>query len=105
MQQGAVKRSGRGRPRLRPHRLAGDQGYSSPTARTYLRRRGIRSVIPTLTTQRRDPHFDRAAYRERNQVERLIGRLKQCRRIATRYDKRKEIYHAFLILAAILISL
>jgi transposase len=42
------------------------------------------------------------AYRERNQVERLIGRLKQARRIATRYDKRAEVDHAFLTLSALL---
>jgi transposase len=105
MEQGAVKRRGRGRPRLRPRRLAGDKGYSSPPARRYLRRRGITPVIPTRATERRNPRFDRAAYRERNQVERLIGRLKQCRRIATRYDKLQETYHAFLILAAILLWL
>lgn len=101
LEQGAVKRAGRGGSRLRPRRLAGDKGYSSPTVRRYLRRRGIIPVIPTLSTQRLNPRFDRVAYRERNQVERCIGRLKQCRRIATRYDKLQEVYHAFLALAAI----
>jgi transposase len=105
LEQGAVRRCGRGQPRLRPRRLVGDKGYSSPTVRRYLRRRGIGAVIPTLSTQRRNPRFDRAAYRQRNQVERLIGRLKQWRRIATRYDKLAEVYHAFLVLAAILIWL
>jgi transposase len=105
MEQGAVRRYGRGRPRLRPRRLAGDKGYSSPTVRRYLRQRGITPVIPTLSTQPRNPRFDRAAYRERNHVERLIGRLKQARRIATRYDKLAEVYHAFLTLAAILLWL
>ena len=52
-----------------------------------------------------DPAFDPAAYRERNVVERLINRLKPCRRIATRYEKRACNYRAMAILAAILIWL
>jgi len=97
-----VKRPGRGRPRLRPRRLAGDKGYSSAAARRLLRRRGITPVIPTRSTERRNPHFDRAAYRERNQVERLFNRLKRYRAIATRYEKLAVTYHALLTIAAIL---
>jgi transposase len=53
--------------------------------RRYLRRRDILAVIPTRNNEQRSPAFNRAAYRERNTVERLINRLKQFRRIATRY--------------------
>jgi len=105
MEQGAIKRAGPGRPRVRPDRLGGDKGYSSRTVRCYLHRRGIGAVIPTKSDQRRNPRFDRAAYRERNQAERLINRLKHCRAIATRYDKLDVRYHAMLTLAAILIWL
>lgn len=86
---------------MRPRRVAGDKGYSSDTVRRRLRQRRIGAVIPTKSDQRRRPRFDRAAYRERNQVERLIGRFKQYRAIATRYDKLKEFYHAGLTLVAI----
>ncbi len=96
MDAGAVRRPGRGRPRLRPRRLAGDRGYSSPTARRRIRRRGIQPVIPTRKDQRRLPRFDREAYRQRNAVERMIGRLKQFRRIATRYEKRAANYLAMI---------
>jgi hypothetical protein len=75
METGAVKRPAVGRPRLRPTRLAGDKDYSSRTVRRYLQRRGIVGVIPRRSNEPPDPFFDRAAYRERNQVERLIGRL------------------------------
>jgi transposase len=85
---GAIRRRGPGRPRLRPRRVAGDKGYSSPKARRSIRRRGITPVIPSKSDEPRDPTFDRAAYRRRNRVERLINRLKQFRRIATRYEKR-----------------
>jgi transposase len=88
LDRGAVRRQGRGRPRLRPRRLAGDKGCSSPTARRRIRRRGITPIIPTNSNEPRDPSFDREAYRLRNRVERLINRLKQFRRIATRYEKR-----------------
>ena len=45
-------------------------------------------MIPSKSNQRRQHRFDRDAYRQRNRIERLINRLKQFRRIATRYEKR-----------------
>ena len=105
MQRGAVKRGGRGRPRIRPELVAGDKGYSSPTVRQYLKERRIGAVIPTKIGQAPDPAFDRVAYRERNVVERLINRLKQWRRVATRYEKRAVNYRAMVIIAAILLWL
>ena len=53
MEQGTVKRSGVGRPRLRPKRVVGDKGYSSGNIRRYLRRRGIRLTIPRKSNERR----------------------------------------------------
>jgi transposase len=100
METGAVKRTGRGRPRVRPDRVAGDKGYSSKKIRRYLRRRGIGVVIARQKRERRT-RFDRAAYRKRNVVERLINRLKQFRRVATRYEKRAVNYRAMLTIAAI----
>lgn len=105
MEQGAVARS-RGRARLRPDRAVGDKGYTGRPIRTYLRRRGIGAVIPRRQTEsRRGVRFDRAAYRERNRVERLINRLKQYRAIATRYDKLAATYHATITIAAIILWL
>ena len=105
MERGAVKRAGRGRPRIRPDRVAGDKGYSSPAVRRYLKGRRIGAVIPTKADEAPDPTFDRAAYRERNVVERLINRLKQWRRVATRYEKRAANYRAMVTIAAILLWL
>jgi transposase len=102
---GAVRRAGRGRPRVRPAVVVGDKGYSYPTVRRALARRGVRAVIPRRRDQRpedgRHGSFDRALYRERNRVERLINRLKQCRRVATRYEKHAAHYLAMLALAAL----
>ncbi len=104
-ERGVVKRHGRGRPRVRPQRVAGDKGYSSPTIRRYLKGRGIGAVIPTKADEAPDPAFDRAAYREHNAVERLINRLKQHRRIATRYEKRAANYRAMVTVACSLLWL
>ncbi len=82
-----LRRRGRGRPRRRPRRLAGDKGYSYRRIRCSLRRRGIKAVIPTRKDQRRNPHFDREAYRRRDAVERCISWLKENRRLATRHEK------------------
>jgi transposase len=105
LDQGAVTRPGRGRPRLRPDRVVGDKGYSYAHVRRTLRRRGIGAVIPTRRDQRRNPRFDRAAYRTRERIERLINRLKQFRRVATRYEKRGHFYLAMVTLAAIVLWL
>jgi transposase len=105
MEQGTVARVGRGRPRLRPKRVVGDKGYSSRKIRAYLRRRGIRITIPRKTNERRTGPFNRAIYRERNRVERLINRLKQWRRLATRYEKRVAYHQAMWVIAATLLWL
>lgn len=103
LEQGGVTHLRTGRVRVRPKRVAGDKGYTGRPVRGYLRRRGIGAVIPRLRTEpRRGVRFDRAAYRERNQVERCINRFKQYRAIATRYEKLQETFHALLTIAAIL---
>lgn len=103
MRQGAVKRPGRGRPKVRPRRLAGDTGCSSRAIRSGLRRRGIRATIPRRDDERHRGRFDREAYRQRNRIERLINRLKQFRRVATRYEKRGPAYRAMVVIACILL--
>jgi len=76
MEQGKVKRVGRGRPRMRPQRVAGDKAYTGRPIRLYLRRRGIRAVIPRHSNEsRQGTRFDRQAYRERNRIERTINPL------------------------------
>jgi len=67
-----------------------------------LARRGIRVTIARQRSEKRHGPFDKAAYRQRNRVERCINRLKQYRRIATRYEKRAANYLAMLTLVAIL---
>ncbi len=96
MEQGAVKRGGRGRPKLRPKRVVADKGYNSGKIRGYLRRRGIGVVIPRQSHQRRPESFDTQRYRQRNRVERSINSLKRFHRVATRYEKLSDNYLAWL---------
>ena len=63
----------------------------------------VRRVIPSRSNQPRQRGFDRAAYRERTRVERTINRLKQWRRVATRYEKREANYLAMVTIAAIVL--
>lgn len=100
-----LKRVGRGRPRVRPARIIGDKGYTGQPIRGYLRRKGIKITIPRRRNERKQGRFDRELYRQRNLVERLINRLKQFRRLATRYEKRAHNYMAMWQLGAILLWL
>jgi transposase len=101
LDQVTVSREGRRRPR----KIAADKGYSTPRVRRWLRHRRIKVVVPTRKDEdalgRRDPHFDRAAYRQRNVVERCVGRIKEFRRIATRAEKLAVNYLAMVKVAMI----
>ena len=99
LEPGAVRRPGRGRPRIRPDRVVGDKGYTGRLHRASCRRRGIRSTIPRRCTEHRSGPCDRASYRLRHHVANLIARCQQSRSLATRYDKRALSYHALWTIA------
>lgn len=105
MEGGSIKKGSRGRPRRLPFRVAADKAYSNRRIRTYLAKRGIGITIPRKSNEKHKGKFDKEVYRKRNIVERLFNRLKQFRRIATRYEKRAANYKAFLSIAAILLWL
>ncbi len=94
-----------GRPRKRPRRLAGDKGYSSGKIRDWLRRHGITPLIPHKDNEkaRHDGRvkFDKAGYKRRSIVEQTIGWLKECRRVATRFEKLAINFLAMMKLAMI----
>lgn len=89
----------------RPAHIAGDKGYSSFEIRHWIWEKGIQCVIPTRSNETKQPGFRKAIYRLRNIVERTIGRLKEFRRIATRYDKTRDSFLAVVMIAAIRINL
>jgi len=82
----------------RPKHVAGDKGYSSHKIRDWLTHREITPVIPTKSNEKKLP-LKRRIYKKRNVVERTIGWLKEHRRIATRYDKTKKNFLAFVKIA------
>jgi transposase len=100
METGAI-RTRTGHFRLRPKRLVADKGYTSQAFRSYLHRYHIRCTIARRSNDRRRGSFEKSHYRQRNIVERLINRLKQFRRIATRYDKRAANFSAMITIASL----
>ena len=87
-----------------PVQLAGDKGYRADWIDEHLLALGIEPVIPSKENEDRDPRridFDRAAYRNRNIIERLIGWLKESRRIFSRFEKTAKNYGGMLKLAFI----
>ena len=87
--------------RLWPRHLAGDKGYSYPRIRLWCRRRRIAAVIPTRANQPRDESFDKAKYRQRNIIERVVGWYKEYRSLGTRYEKLAINYVALWLIAII----
>ncbi len=87
-----------------PVALAGDKGYRAAWIDDYLLALGIEPVIPSRENENRDSRpvvFDREAYRERNIIERLIGWLKECRRIFTRFEKTAKNFGGMIKMAFI----
>lgn len=81
---------GQGEPIAWPVALAGDKGYRADWIDAYLLELGIQPVIPSKSNEDRSARpvaFDREKYRDRNIIERLIGWLKECRRIFSRFEK------------------
>lgn len=93
-----------GQPIAWPVLLGGDMGYRADWIDEYVLDLGIKPVIPTKANQDRDARlvdFDRDAYRKRNIVERLIGWLKESRRIFSRFEKTAKNYGGMLKMAFI----
>jgi len=85
---------------INPDRLLGDKGYDSDDIRNDLADRGIEPVIPPRSNRKTPIEYDREAYKRRNLIERCVNRLKQFRRIATRYEKTARAYLSMLCIAA-----
>ncbi|MCW2244482.1 transposase [Azospirillum fermentarium] len=84
-----------------PKALLADAGYDSDANREHLLIRAIRPIIKPNPTRKTMPAFDKEAYKARNKIERMFNKLKQMRRVATRYDKTRSSFIAFVKLAAI----
>jgi len=82
-----------------------DKGYDSDANRVAIRAQGAEPCIPPRSNRKAVIRYDRHLYKERNVVERFFGRIKQYRRVATRFDKKAANYLGFVWLASIAIML
>lgn len=82
-----------------------DKGYDSNELVGTIEASGAKAVIPPRSNRKEKREYDRHLYKDRNLVERFINRVKQCRRIATRYEKTARNYLAFWHLASIIVLL
>ena len=83
-----------------PRRLLADRAYDAKRLRDWPGERGCEAVIPPHPTRKHPHSFDKVAYRARNVVERMFCRLKDFRRLATRYDKSADTFLAAALLVA-----
>jgi transposase len=81
--------------------LHGDKGYDSDAIRRKIESKGAAPNIPAKANRRWKNCFSPVLYRQRNAIERMFGRLKDLRRIATRYDRLAQNFLAAVYLAAI----
>jgi transposase len=81
-------------------RLIADRGYDANRIRSALRRQNTIPVIPGRRNRKRAIRYDEKRYKERWRVEAMFCRLKDFRRVATRYDKLARNYQAAVVLAA-----
>lgn len=82
-----------------------DKGYDSDANRDAIRAAGAEPCIPPRKNRTQPIEYDRHLYKERNAVERYFARVKQYRRVATRYDKKAANFLGFVWLASIAVML
>jgi transposase len=82
-----------------------DKGYDADRIRARLAHDGIEPVIPPISTRSKKLPYDKELYRGRNRIERYFNKLKQFRRIATRYDKLAKTFLAALHLVAAFLAI
>jgi transposase len=76
-----------------------DKGFDGEPQRQAFQERGIKPVIPYEANRVKRGQLDKKAYRERNKIERLFGKRKEFRRVATRYEKLKQTFLGIIHLA------
>ena len=85
--------------------IVADKGYDSDAFVKAISAQGSQPMIPPRSNRLNPRTFDRHIYKSRNLIERFFSRIKQFRRIATRYDKLLANFRGFVIIAAITIWL
>ena len=83
--------------------LLGDRGYDANWFRDALSKRGIVSCIPSKSNRTTLIEHDRTLYRQRHKIENMFGKLKDWRRIHTRYDRCAHTFFSAICIAATVI--
>lgn len=84
-------------------RLLGDRAYDSAELRLWLNERGTKAVVPNKCNRKQTFSFDRRSYQQRHKIENAFCRLKDFRRIATRYDRLARNFLASICLVAAIV--
>ncbi len=85
--------------------IIADKGYDSDAFVLSITSAGAQAVIPPRSNRKKMRYYDAELYKERNLVERFFQKLKNYRRIATRYERLARNYTAMLTLVSIVIWL
>lgn len=80
--------------------LLADRGYDADWFRNALKDKGISACIPPRAKRKKPSHYDRDLYRQRYRIENMFGRIKDWRRIATRYDRCAHTFLSAICIAA-----
>jgi transposase len=88
-----------------PEAVIADKGYDSNSLVDAIEAKGAEAVIPPRENRLHQREHDSVLYKERNVVERFINRIKQFRRVATRYEKTSRNFLAFVHIASTIILL
>jgi len=84
-------------------KLLGDKAYDSAELRQWLKDRGTKAVIPNRSNRKQPFRFDKKSYKQRHRIENAFCRLKDFRRIATRYDRLARNFLASVCLVAAIV--
>jgi transposase len=88
-----------------PEAALADQGYDTNHVIATIAERGAEAVIPPKSNRVDPREYDETVYRERNKVERCVNKLKQFRRVATRYEKTARNFLGMVLFVAMTIWL
>jgi transposase len=83
--------------------LLGDRGYDADWLRDRLHDMGIRAYISDRKHRKTPVKYDKRRYKRRNRIEIMFGRIKDWRRVATRYDRCPKVFLSAIALAALVI--
>lgn len=90
---------------LEPTVVVADRAYDGGPTREKIAATGAAACVPPTRTRKKPFPFEPSIYRNRNLVERFFGRIKQFRKVATRFEKRPETYLGLCWLAAVVVQL